>query len=98
MGEIGIDRHEYLYELTACDMFLIERGYERRNRHLWSSTRWGTYHIMLATCGTKALQESGIYKPTDLIQFPWERSSTGNLTEEDIADLVALSNQEINEQ
>ena len=73
MGEIGTDRREYLYDLSYCDLLMIERGYERRHRHLWSATRWETYYLMMATCGTDALQKSGIHNPLDLLRFPWEQ-------------------------
>lgn len=72
VGEIGIPRREYLYELDYLDMVQIERGYERRHRHAWSIGRWQTFHLMAAFCGGKNLQESGIHTPTDLIRFPWD--------------------------
>ncbi len=72
VGEIGISRREYLYELDYLDMVQIERGYERRHRHEWSIARWETFHLMAAFCGGKNLQESGIHSPVDLIQFPWD--------------------------
>ena len=73
MGEIGIDRKEYLYDLTWCDLLLIERGYWRRSRDLWSSARWSTFYIMSSFSGSKALAENGINSPKDLLQFPWEK-------------------------
>ena len=72
VGEIGISRREYLYELDYLDMVQIERGYERRHRHAWSIGRWQTFHLMAAFCGGKNLQESGIHTPLDLIRFPWD--------------------------
>ena len=72
VGEIGIPRREYLYELDYLDMVQIERGYERRHRHAWSIGRWETFHLMAAFCGGKNLQESGIHTPVDLIRFPWD--------------------------
>ena len=73
MGEIGIPRLEYLYDLTFCDIYLIERGYHNRNRDLWSSTRWSTYYIMMSFVGGDGMKKSGITSPKDLIQFPWEK-------------------------
>lgn len=75
VGEIGIPRREYLYELDYLDMVQIERGYERRHRHAWSIGRWETFHLMAAFCGGKNLQESGIHTPLDLIRFPWDYTS-----------------------
>lgn len=73
MGEIGIDRIESLYDLFFSDILIIQRGYDRRNRHLWSMTRWQTYYMMLASCGTDGLNKAGIRRPTDLLTFPWEK-------------------------
>lgn len=76
MGEIGYNRREYLYELTNCDILLIERGYELRHRHLWSASRWETYHIMAAQIGTDGLKQAGIEKPADLIPLPGDKTAT----------------------
>lgn len=76
MGEIGYNRREYLYELTNCDILLIERGYELRHRHLWSASRWETYHIMAAQIGTDSLKQAGIEKPADLIPLPGDKTET----------------------
>lgn len=72
VGEIGIPRREYLYELDYLDMVQIERGYERRHRHAWSIGRWQTFHLMAAFCGGENLRKSGIHTPVDLIRFPWD--------------------------
>ena len=72
VGEIGIQRREYLYELDYIDMVQIERGYERRHRHAWSIGRWQTFHLMAAFCGGDNLRKSGINGPADLLKFPWD--------------------------
>lgn len=72
MGEIGIPRLEYLYELTHCDLLMIGRGYDRRHRDLWSSTRWQTYNLMASFVGGDKLSEKGVNSPKDLLKFPWD--------------------------
>ncbi len=72
VGEIGIQRKEYLFDIRYVDILQIERGYERRNRHMWSAARWETYHLMLSQCGSENLGKAGIHNPTDLIRFPWD--------------------------
>lgn len=72
MGEIGIPRREYLYELQYIDQIQIERGYDRRHRHIWGISRWQTY--MLMSVSMADLKKAGIYKPTDLLKFPWDKS------------------------
>ena len=89
MGEIGTNRNEYLYDLSYCDLLLIERGYEHRHRHLWSTTRWQTYYLMLAQCGSDNLRKSNINSPTDLIKFPWDTEPAAPISEEEAADLQA---------
>jgi len=74
VGEIGINRTEYLYDLHYSDILQIERGHERRHRHLWSATRWETYYIMQAFAGSDAMKKSGIHSPKDLMPLPWDKS------------------------
>lgn len=93
MGEIGYNRREYLYDLTYCDILCIERGYYRRNREMWSATRWQAFQIMRAQVGDDSLKKSGIHKPTDLLQFPWEKEQSepsSMPTEADIAEMQAM--------
>ena len=92
MGEIGYNRQEYLYDLSYCDILCIERGYYRRNREMWSATRWQTYYIMLAQCGNENLRKNRIYKPADLIQFPWEKEKVEvqQASEGDVRELQAI--------
>ena len=91
MGEIGYDRHAYLYELSYCDLLCIERGYNRRYWQGWSMTRWQTYYTMLAQCGSKSMRESGIRKPADLIKFPWEKKmeSEPPISDKEAQELIA---------
>ena len=89
MGEIGYNRHEFLHELKWWEVRCIIRGYNRRHRDLWSSTRWQTYNLMQAFCGGKALNEAGIYKPTDLIKFPWDTAPVTPLSQSEVEDMQA---------
>ena len=38
---------------------------------MWSATRWQTYNLMCVSMAD--LKKVGIYRPTDLIRFPWEK-------------------------
>lgn len=82
VGEIGIPRSEYLYELQYLDQIQIERGYDRRHRHIWGISRWQTY--MLMSVSMADLKKAGIYKPTDILKFPWDESDeeTGDMPDE----------------
>ena len=84
MGEIGIPRREYLYDLAYWEIMLIVRGYIRRSRDLWSATRWQTYNLMCVSMAD--IKKAGIHSPTDLIRFPWEDGRAGNVSADDIPD------------
>ena len=87
MGEIGIPRIEYLYDLTWCDLLIIERGYERRHRQMWSASRWSTFYIMSAFAGSEGMTKSGIHSPKDLLPFPWEKTKV-IITEDEQQELL----------
>ena len=87
VGEIGVPRREYLYEMQYWEILLIVRGYSRRHRDIWSAIRWQTFSLM---CVQADLKKAGIYSPTDLIRFPWDNSDSdgpGGLTPDDIEEL-----------
>ena len=101
MGEIGFPRREFLHDIRWWEVNSIVRGYNNRHRQLWSATRWQTYNLMSATCGGKAMNEAGIYKPTDLIEFPWDKEPTTPVSKADIDELqadMAAYNQQLAEQ
>jgi hypothetical protein len=68
---------------------MIQRGYDRRHRQLWSATRWQTYRLMCAFAGSKALIETGINSAKDLLPFPWDTDHSDLPTEDEVADIVA---------
>ena len=86
MGEIGLSIDRFRYGLRWWEARCIIRGYNRRQRHLWSSTRWQTYHLMCCQVGGDKLSEKGINRPQDLLKFPWEREYSP-LTEDEIKEL-----------
>jgi hypothetical protein len=68
---------------------MIQRGYDRRNRHSWSIARWQTYNMMCAFAGSKALSDEGINSAKDLLPFPWDTDHSDLPTEDEVADIVA---------
>ena len=90
VGEIGITRNEFLYELKYWEIILIIRGYNRRQRDLWSAARWHAFNVMSAMPYCK-LADSGIYRPTDLIKFPWEEERHEAPTEAEQEELQQLA-------
>lgn len=53
MGEIGRDRNEYLYEMSYCDILLIQRGYQRRNILQYQLQRLQAYGAFFSMSGTQ---------------------------------------------
>ena len=89
MGEIGIGRHEFYYELRWWEVRAIVRGYNNRYRNLWSATRWQTYNIMTAQVGSKGMQQAHINKPSDLIEFPWDKSEALPIAVDEVRQMQA---------
>ena len=89
MGEIGFPHKEFLHELKWWEIRSIIRGYNRRHRDLWSSTRWQTYNIMASFVGGDKLSEKGVNSPKDLMKLPWDTDQRSPLSDDDIADLQA---------
>ena len=87
MGEIGFPRREFLHDLRWWEVRSILRGYYRRHRNLWSATRWQTYNLMCVSMAD--IKKAGINRPTDLMQFPWERDPSLPVSQQDIDELQA---------
>lgn len=82
MGEIGIDRHEFLYELKLWEINSIVEGYRRRARAVWDASRWQTW-LLLCSMGAK-----GLHRPEDLQLFTWdEEEDCDVMTKEDVEAL-----------
>lgn len=96
MGEIGRPQHEFLYDVNAWQLRLIIRGYYRRHREDWSMTRWQTYNLMCVSMAD--LKKVGIYRPTDLIRFPWEKDlpdgESNGPTKEEIEEMRRIMQEE----
>lgn len=73
-------------------MLVIRRGYERRARVAWETTRFATYNIM--STGMADLAKAGILKQSDILHLPWiddnESPEEEEITPEEIERLQAL--------
>ena len=83
MGEIGIPRREYLYELTYCDILLIIRGYHARHHAGWEQARLVAYHARYCM-GSK----EPIPAVSEWIKFPWEQDIV-SITQSEAEDMQA---------
>ena len=97
MGEIGISRREFLYELRFWEVRRIIRGYRRRQRPSWEQARLNAFYIMSAMAD---LSKAGIRSDRDLITFPWEKEVTKRESlprDEEVEEMRQLM-KELNEQ
>lgn len=88
MGEIGRDRCEYLYEMSYCDILLIQRGYRRRNILQYQLQRlqaYGAFHCM----GAKNPKEPHEWLPLYLDRYISEDDEPILPTPEEIAQMQA---------
>ena len=88
VGEIGIPRHEFLYELSFQEVRLIIRGYRRRERTSWEQIRWQTFWLLHN--GMTDLKKAGINSADDLLHFPWDDEDMELPSEEEVNDLTDL--------
>ena len=71
VGEIGIPRHDFLYNLQVWEVRRIIRGYRKREQTTWEQCRWQTFWLLHN--GMLDVRKAGINQPSDLIQFPWDK-------------------------
>ena len=88
VGEIGITPADFK-RLRWWEIRSIIRGYNRRHRDLWSSTRWQTYNIMASFVGGDKLSEKGINSPKDLLKLPWDTAPVAPLSQSEVEDMQA---------
>ena len=96
VGEIGIPRREFLFDISFWEARRILRGYRNRYRDMWSAVRWHAYRIMGAMpyCD---LEKAGIRRPTDLIKFPWDNDNIPAAdvpSEEEAEEMLQILKQE----
>lgn len=68
VGEIGIPRREFLYDLTFWEARRIARGYQRRNRLEQQLLRLTAYMSCFAMRENKGRKTPGQWLP-----LPWEK-------------------------
>jgi hypothetical protein len=95
VGEIGIPRHEFLYELQYWELVKIAKGYQARSRNMWSAIRWQTFTLMNVQVGGKEMRSKRIFTPKDLLPFPWDNKEAASpLSEADRQELQDLIDNE----
>ena len=70
VGEIGISRHEFWYELTWREVRAIIDGYNRRRRDGWEQARLVAYHVAFCMGVPKGKTAPLL---TEWLPFYWEK-------------------------
>lgn len=91
MGEIGIPRHDFLYDLRFWEVRRIIRGYRKRNRlthQLLAECVYATVHVM-RNPGGKRVENMfpDIFKEEEYTE---EEIAESDLTDEEFSDLQGL--------
>ena len=80
VGEIGISRQEFWYELTWREVRAIIDGYNRRRRDGWEQARLVAYHV--AYCmGLPKGQSAPLI--SDWLPFRWEHQGNDGADDSD---------------
>lgn len=87
MGEMGYNRHEFLYELKQWEIIATIRGYRKRQRVFCDMTRWQAYVSLMPHV---KLKECGINSEKDLLHFSWDNTEEEAISDEDANDLLQL--------
>lgn len=89
VGEIGIHRREFLYDITYAEALRIVRGYRRRGRLEQQLLRLTAYMSCFSMHENKMHQTPGQWLP-----LPWEGDDEDNdeppISEEERQELVDL--------
>ena len=91
MGEIGITRHDFLYDIQFWEVRRIIRGYRKRNRlihQLLAECVYATVHVMRDPEG-KRVEDffPDIFKEEEYTE---EEIAESDLTDEEFSDLQGL--------
>ena len=87
VGEIGIPRDTFLYQLREWEVCAIIKGYRRRHREEWEMTR----HVGMTVCCALG---ADIKTPSDYLPLPWDDNSSRTITEEEARELIELMQRE----
>ena len=91
VGEIGISRHEFYYELRWWEVRAIIRGYRKRYHPGWEQARLVAYnaHYCMGSKTTPPIV-------SEWLPFTWEKEESieSKLTESDISEMQKMINEE----
>lgn len=71
VGEIGVDRRTFLYEMSFWEIKRVVRGYGSRLEKKISNMRMLAY-LITAYNGMTDLKKAGVYNIHDFYPLPWD--------------------------
>jgi len=86
VGEIGRDRREFLYEMSYCDILLIQRGYRRRNILQYQLQRLQAYGAFHCMSGSKKTPEQWL--PLYVDRYKMVNNDAPPISEKEMAELL----------
>jgi hypothetical protein len=89
VGEIGISRHEFLYELTWWEINSIKRGYRKRNRFTHRLLAECVYATVFSNRDPKGKTVQDMF-PILFDDDDEEKGPTASISDEDREDLLDL--------
>lgn len=90
VGEMGVSRKEFLYDMKNWEIQAFIKGFYRRAREAWAMTRWHAWWSIHN--GMVDWSKQGLRNQRDMITFPWEKEEV-EISEEDVSDLMDLMNE-----
>lgn len=83
VGEIGIGREEFLYQMAFWEIRRVVAGYRDRQRAAWEVARWQTFWLMQV-----GMADTSRIDFDTLLRFPWEKQDDNSgPTDEEIERL-----------
>jgi hypothetical protein len=84
VGEIGRDRREYLFDMSYCDILLIQRGYRRRNILQYQLQRLQAYGAFHCMSGSKKTPEQWLPLYVDR----YKMVNSAPISEDEMAEML----------
>lgn len=80
VGEIGIDREDFLFRMAFWEIQRVVTGYRERQKSAWEIARWQTFWLMQV-----GMADTSKVDFDKLLRLPWDKPEAGDEpSEEDI--------------
>lgn len=73
VGEIGISREDFLYEMQFWEVQRVVMGYRERQKAAWEVARWQTFWLMQV-----GMADTSKVNFDNLLRLPWDETPQGD--------------------